>query len=240
MYCWNNPVNAHDPSGHFGLFMTLLFKAAVGGIINLATSYLAAKVTGQEYTLTDALVAFGTGALCSFGGAGVAIGGVLSGVHSYNNAHENGLSVGKSVICGVVSFGSTVCCMGNVTPGRGIGKTAFVNAVYSTANNTISSAANIGIIESDKFEKKQDAENIDQKKSNIELQKKNTKNKKSISIKDLRKMRIGDYIGDPYISNMVEIKSENKEKNIQKRIKEDRKRMIQDRINNYNLDKIIS
>lgn len=48
VYCNGNPVAMLDDEGEFAIS---LVKMAVGAVVNVATTYIAAKVTGQEYGL---------------------------------------------------------------------------------------------------------------------------------------------------------------------------------------------
>ena len=61
VYCGNNPVNQKDSMGYFTIFMNLVCAA-----VNIGTSYLAAKITGQEYTWKNALVDGAVGFFGSF------------------------------------------------------------------------------------------------------------------------------------------------------------------------------
>ena len=68
-YCNNSPVIQADHTGEFGLLT--LVSAVVSAAVNVATTYIAAKATGQEYTLTDALVSAAIGAVNAIPGAGL-------------------------------------------------------------------------------------------------------------------------------------------------------------------------
>ena len=72
-YCGNNPINRCDTTGKF--WLTALVSAAV----NVATTFIAAKVTGQSYTWTDASVAFISGAANVIPGVGPLLSGSISG-----------------------------------------------------------------------------------------------------------------------------------------------------------------
>ena len=48
VYCISNPVAYVDPVGTLAFLASLLVRMAVGAIINIATTFIAAKVTGQE------------------------------------------------------------------------------------------------------------------------------------------------------------------------------------------------
>ena len=61
-YASNNPASAHDPDGRF---VNLL----VGGVTSVAIGYGIAKLTGQEYSWTQAGIDFGVGVATSGAGA---------------------------------------------------------------------------------------------------------------------------------------------------------------------------
>ena len=77
-YCENNPVNTSDPSGAFGIVLAAIVSATV----NVASTYIAAKVTGQEYSVVDGLVAAAVGAVNVIPGVGPFIAGAISGSYS--------------------------------------------------------------------------------------------------------------------------------------------------------------
>ena len=70
-YCANNPVKYQDEEGE-GLLLTLAEKALVGAVVNVASTAIAAAVTGQKYTLLDAGISALTGAFSGAGKIGVA------------------------------------------------------------------------------------------------------------------------------------------------------------------------
>ena len=64
VYCGNNPVGRIDDEGDiWSSGAKIAGKAAIGSTVNVVTSFVAAKATGQEYTFMDGLVAAGTGAV---------------------------------------------------------------------------------------------------------------------------------------------------------------------------------
>ena len=155
-YCYNNPVSYIDPSGHFGI--SLAIKALVGAAINVATTYIAAKATGQEYTWLDAAVAAGVGAVNAFGKIGKIASGVISGVYAGINSYRNGASVGGAIIAGVTAGALTAFSASNVS-GKFIKKTANVelglatnaalDLTFGAGNNLISAAAYASVIDDD-------------------------------------------------------------------------------------------
>ena len=80
-YCGNNPVGRVDDEGKcWEVIAALAGRAAIGAAVNVFTTFVAAKVTGQEYTRMDAAIAAGTGvanAICPIATA-------IGGWHSYS------------------------------------------------------------------------------------------------------------------------------------------------------------
>ena len=157
-YCWNNPVSYIDPSGHFSI-MAFAIKALVGAAINVATTYIAAKATGQEYTWGDAGVAALSGAVNAFGKIGKIASGVISGVYAGINSYRNGASVGGAILAGATTGALTTFSTSNVS-GEFIKKTAdvelglAVNAAldltFGAGNNLISAATYASVIDDEK------------------------------------------------------------------------------------------
>ena len=151
-YCWNNPVSYIDPSGHFGI--SLAIKALVGAAINVATTYIAAKATGQEYTWVDAVVATGVGAASAFGKTWKILGGVANGIYTACNSLKNGASVGGAILAGVTAGALTTFSTSNVC--EFIGKegiapvaSAALDLTFGAGNNLISAAAYASVIDDD-------------------------------------------------------------------------------------------
>lgn len=61
-YCDDNPVMYRDDAGMFVITATAI-EITVGAIINVATSYIAAKATGQKFGIGDCVVAAIAGAV---------------------------------------------------------------------------------------------------------------------------------------------------------------------------------
>ena len=80
-YCGNNPVFREDDSG------TIWGAILIGATVNLVTSYLAAKITNQQFTLVDGLVAVAAGGV---GAVLPGVGGFISGAYTAHMAYKNG------------------------------------------------------------------------------------------------------------------------------------------------------
>ena len=142
-YCNNNPVNQSDPTGEFGLGV-VLGKAAIGAAVNVLTTYIGAKVTGQSYSWKDAGVAALAGALGT-GGTGLKIAaGVVSGIYSGVMAYQNGADLGKAMLSRAVAAWGTTVSVANIAGWTGealeLGVSTFTDLVFGTASNSIAAA----------------------------------------------------------------------------------------------------
>ncbi len=140
-YCGNNPTNNIDTSGAW--FFTAI-KAVAGAVVNVITTYVAAKATGQEYTLTDGLVAAGVGAVNAIPGAGPYLAASLSGAYSGYTAYENAASAEATVLTSMVSGFFTFCSISNIANlGNSIAEvlsTVAADLVFGSGYNMISAA----------------------------------------------------------------------------------------------------
>lgn len=144
-YCNNSPVIQADHTGEFGLLT--LVSAAVSAAVNVATTYIAAKATGQEYTLTDALVSAAIGAANAIPVAGPFIAGGISGAYSAYTAVKNGATAGEAALCFAVSATVTTASIGNLAnlgteSALSIVATASADLVFGTGYNCIAAATN--------------------------------------------------------------------------------------------------
>ena len=149
-YCANNPVKYLDPSGYG--FVAWLANAAVSAAVNVATSFVAAKVTGQEYTWADAGVAALCGVLNSIPGIGMYLNGALSGGYAAYSAYTNGASLGEAAFCGVVSGVCSIAGLSNLANSQGkamlsVGVSAMCDLTFGTGNNIISAATSKAVID---------------------------------------------------------------------------------------------
>ena len=143
-YCNNSPINYADPSGTIAveIIVALAKQAAVGAVINLATSYLAATITGQSFTLRDGCWAAVAGA-----GSGIhpALGGTIGGIYAAYSSYENGVDTAGIIISGVVSFCCTAFSVGGLSEFVEGAAGVFVDATFTFASNLISAATYTGI-----------------------------------------------------------------------------------------------
>ena len=144
-YCNNSPVIQADHTGEFSLLT--LVSAVVSAAVNVATTYIAAKATGQEYTLTDALVSAAIGAVNAIPGAGPFIAGGISGAYSAYTAVKNGATAGEAALCFAVSATATTASIGNLAnlgteSALRIAATASADLVFGTGYNCIAATTN--------------------------------------------------------------------------------------------------
>ena len=144
-YCNNSPVIQADHTGEFGLLT--LVSAVVSAAVNVATTYIAAKATGQEYTLTDALVSAAIGAVNAIPGAGPFTAGGISGAYSAYTAVKNGATAGEAALCFAVSATATTASIGNLAnlgteSALRIAATASADLVFGTGYNCIAATTN--------------------------------------------------------------------------------------------------
>ena len=137
-YCGNNPILREDTSGAFWL------SAIVGAVVNVTTTYIAAKVTGQDYTWKDAGVAALSGAANAIPVVGPLLSGTITGVYTGMMASQNGADLGESIFCGAVAAICTTASISNLAnlqkPALDVVTTAVVDLVFGTGYNGIAAA----------------------------------------------------------------------------------------------------
>lgn len=143
VYCLNNPVGQSDPNGEFALGI-ILGKAVIGAAVNVLTTYIGAKVTGQSYSLKDAAVAAISGALGTGGTTLKVTAGLVSGIYTGFSAYQNGATVGKAILSGTVSAVGTTASVSNIAgwtgPALDLGVSTFTDIVFGTGANSIAAA----------------------------------------------------------------------------------------------------
>ena len=137
-YCANNPIGRYDSSGHW--FLNIL----VGAAVNVAITFIAAKVTGQDYTWQDAGIAALAGAANAIPLFGPLIGGVISGVYTMHMASQHGATVENSIWVGLLAGTATIYSISNLAVysevSLTIGATAATDLVFGTGYNIIAAA----------------------------------------------------------------------------------------------------
>ena len=145
VYGVSNPVNWLDWSGDFivSALTATLISAAISGAINIATTCLAAKVTGQEIHAMDIIIAGASGAFAGSGIKGLIIaGGVISGIYTAYSAYQSGASLGGALVSGVVNSLVTIGSPSNITNSvTGIGPYEVVNKTVQIGYKEMAFAA---------------------------------------------------------------------------------------------------
>lgn len=139
-------LGERNPFRYRGHFWTFVLSAVVGAGLNVATSMLAAKVTGQEYTFVDGIVAAASGAVSA---KWAVWGGVVSGVYAGYVAKKNGGNIGEIVTNTIAAFVGTTCMgnLGSIIGGESlnIGIGAVYSATFGTGGNLAAAGVNAGI-----------------------------------------------------------------------------------------------
>ena len=147
-YCGNNPICRADSCGYVWEWVLL---GIVGVAVNLTTTFIAAKVTNQQYTWADAGVATLSGFCNAIPSVGPYVSGGSSGLYSGYTSYKNGASLGEAFICGSFSAFSTTCSIGNLAGLTGgpfeIAVTATADLVFGIGYNSLSAAVNKSVID---------------------------------------------------------------------------------------------
>ena len=142
-YCDNNPVVRVDADGE-------IWTVVAGVGINLVTSYVAAKVTGQEYGWKDAAAAVVTGVISGLSSVGIAANSVANGIVAGFLSYSSGANFKASVITGIVSGVSNAAGIGNLATKAGV-KPGFktglvVDTVFGAGYSCTATATNKVIV----------------------------------------------------------------------------------------------
>lgn len=119
VYCNGNPVAMLDDEGEFAIAMAAnLVKMAVGAVVNVATTYIAAKVTGQEYGILDGVFAAASGAVNSITTfketAMHLLSGMISGAYASYVVYKETEDMGAAAAAGIASAVCTVATPQNL------------------------------------------------------------------------------------------------------------------------------
>ena len=162
-YCDNNPVVRIDVGGEF-------WTLVIGAAINVATSWLTAAATGEEFGLIDAGLAAIVGATAGVKTIGLALNGIVSGLVSGVSSYRAGATMKAAVITGVVSGISSIASIGNLSKLAGgttlkyVG-TTFVDTVFGTGYSLTTSAINKSIVSSNQRQTINTKKNVTTKKN---------------------------------------------------------------------------
>ena len=98
-YCDNNPIARLDLDGMFWMHVA---AALTGAVVNVAITYVSKKVTGQDFTPDDFLLAAATGAINTIPRLGPWANGIINGVCTYWDLKDE-VGNGTALFCGVLS-----------------------------------------------------------------------------------------------------------------------------------------
>ncbi len=148
VYCNGNPVAMLDDEGEFAIS---LVKMAVGAVVNVATTYIAAKVTGQEYGMWDGVAAAVAGAANSMPWFKETtkhlFSGLISGAYASYVVYKETEDMGAAAAAGIASAVCTVATPQNLVsfsmPKIKLSTSVSVatDATFGFANNMMAAAA---------------------------------------------------------------------------------------------------
>lgn len=124
-----------------------MLSAAVSTVVNAATTYVAAKAAGQEYTVTDLLVSAAVEAVNAIPGVGKFAAGAISGAYSAYTAIENGATPQEAAMCFGVSAVTTTVSIGNLAnlgteTVASVAATASSDLAFGTGYNCVAAVTN--------------------------------------------------------------------------------------------------
>ena len=96
-YCLNNPVIYEDPNGE------MLIKAIVASVVNVFTTFAAAIVTRQQYSVIDGMFAAMAGFISALDIVGALSAGALSGAGTFVSSLISGCNIEDSITMGITS-----------------------------------------------------------------------------------------------------------------------------------------
>lgn len=142
-YCENNPVYFQDSQGEFAINA---LAAVTGAAINVVTTLVAAKVTGQSVSWADLGMAAATGAVATLGIGGQLFAGLVGGAYSAYMARKSGASLGGAIGAGLASglstaFGGTNSLSRPVRNMLSSGAGVAFDAVFVQSANLFSATA---------------------------------------------------------------------------------------------------
>ncbi len=140
-YCDNNPVMRVDEDGEFWI------PALIGAVINVTTTFIAAVVTGQDYTLVDVAVNAVAGAANAIPGVGPLISGAIVGGHYGVASFNDGATLEEAILVGVVTGVATTVTISNIANwGKGalrslsVSVAAISDFVFGVGANSLAAA----------------------------------------------------------------------------------------------------
>lgn len=147
-YCDNNPLIRADMGGCLWITMAMVTSTVIGAAVNVATTFIAAKVTGQKYGLREFVVAAATGAIGTWGLKAKAAVSFLNGCYTaWIGWKEENMDALEAIFCGIASGWATFVTVGSLSffePWKSLGlrkvAVTFADGVYSIASNSMAAA----------------------------------------------------------------------------------------------------
>lgn len=143
-YCYNNPLNYTDPSGHFGILAAMGIGAAIGAVvsggINIYTQHKNGTLNKKDFQWGSFWTSVGIGA------AAGAVGGLVGGVAGLATSAAIGALGGSTTS---IAAGISIGVAGSISGGMAYRytDTKLGNAINGTNNNALKAAYNpIGIM----------------------------------------------------------------------------------------------
>jgi len=137
-YCDNNPIIRVDTSGELWEFVV------AGAVINVVTTFCAAKITGQSYSKRDLMMAAVAGGVNALGKIGPIINGVISGLYAGITSYRNDVGLWESILSGGLSGVLAAASISNLANAKkqilSLGINSFVDFVFGTGYNSISAS----------------------------------------------------------------------------------------------------
>ena len=173
-YCDNNPVMRQDSSGEFWD----LFSAAVGAVVNVATTVISSAVTGQKISFRDVRVAAVSGALQA-GGIRLKLAGALINTgYTFFSSLDSGASLAgaflSGVTAGVTTFASVSNLAGFASKGINLSVNVGLDATFGFGGNLISAVTNRIVVDNGKQSQKSSTNKKIEKAKSSQTTSKNT------------------------------------------------------------------
>ena len=153
-YCDNNPIIKKDVTGEAGV-LSFVIGAAAGAFSNVATSFITARATGEEYTMKDAAVDAAVGAVAGAVGTfekwGTFLSGVTSFLYTTYTAHKEGADIRTAVMNGFIDAATSTVNITNATKlamkPKDLSETISLasDVVFGTGNSLIIASISKGI-----------------------------------------------------------------------------------------------
>lgn len=153
-YCDNNSIIKKDVTGEAGV-LSFVIGAAAGAFSNVATSFITARATGEEYTIKnlaeDTVVGAVAGAVGTFKKWGTFLSGLVSFGYTAYTAHKEGADIRTAVMNGFIDVATSTVNITNATKlamkPKDLSETISLasDLVFGTGNSLIIASVSKGI-----------------------------------------------------------------------------------------------